>query len=119
MTSAMPTGARASEPAKITSSMPLPRRRRGACSPIAQRIASTTFDLPQPLGPTIAGDAGLEGEARLVDEALEAVDLERLDPQPNLPARACPRRVTQHRRLAREVMVTVVSRRGFLGVGRF
>jgi hypothetical protein len=32
----------------------LPRRWRGDCSPIAQRIASTTFDLPQPFGPTIA-----------------------------------------------------------------
>ena len=37
----------------MTSSMPLPRSRRGDCSPIAQRMASTTFDLPQPLGPTM------------------------------------------------------------------
>ena len=51
-TSAIPTGALASEPAKITSSMDLPRRWRGDCSPMAQRMASTTFDLPQPLGPT-------------------------------------------------------------------
>src|SRR5262245_9604946 len=34
--------------------MPLPRRRRGDCSPITQRMASTTFDLPQPFGPTTA-----------------------------------------------------------------
>src|SRR5262245_42070427 len=34
--------------------MPLPRRRRGDCSPITQRIASTTLDLPQPFGPTTA-----------------------------------------------------------------
>src|SRR5262245_64047954 len=34
--------------------MPRPRRWRGFCSPITQRSASITFDLPQPLGPTIA-----------------------------------------------------------------
>src|SRR5208282_1394535 len=38
----------------IRSSMLLPRRRVGACSPSTHRIASTTFDLPQPLGPTTA-----------------------------------------------------------------
>ena len=52
-------GGEPSEPAKITSSMPLPRSRRGACSPITQRIASTTFDLPQPLGPTTPVMPGL------------------------------------------------------------
>src|SRR5687767_8180846 len=30
-----------------------PRTDRGLCSPRAQRTASVTFDLPQPLGPTI------------------------------------------------------------------
>ena len=39
-------------PAKITSSMPPPRSDLGLDSPIAQRIASSRFDLPQPLGPT-------------------------------------------------------------------
>ena len=39
-------------PAKITSSMPPPRKLFGLDSPIAQRIASNRFDLPQPLGPT-------------------------------------------------------------------
>src|SRR5208282_385402 len=38
----------------IRSSMLLPRRRVGACSPRTHRIASTTLDLPQPLGPTTA-----------------------------------------------------------------
>src|SRR5208282_720265 len=38
----------------IRSSMLLPRRRVGACSPSTHRIASTTLDLPQPLGPTTA-----------------------------------------------------------------
>src|SRR6516165_7988235 len=38
----------------MRSSALLPRSRVGACSPSTQRIASTTFDLPQPLGPTTA-----------------------------------------------------------------
>src|SRR5271163_1701743 len=38
----------------MRSSALLPRRRVGACSPRTQRIASTTLDLPQPLGPTTA-----------------------------------------------------------------
>src|ERR1700693_4829243 len=38
----------------MRSSAVLPRRRVGACSPRTQRIASTTLDLPQPLGPTTA-----------------------------------------------------------------
>src|SRR5947209_4302263 len=51
-TSAMPVGGRDSLPLKITSSIERPRRCFALCSPIAQRMASTTFDLPQPLGPT-------------------------------------------------------------------
>src|SRR5580658_4333450 len=38
----------------MRSSTLLPRRRVGACSPSTHRIASTTFDLPHPLGPTTA-----------------------------------------------------------------
>src|SRR5687768_11056193 len=36
----------------MTSSMPAPRIDLGDDSPITQRIASSTLDLPQPLGPT-------------------------------------------------------------------
>src|SRR5581483_6926942 len=36
----------------MTSSMPAPRIDLAEDSPITQRIASSTFDLPQPLGPT-------------------------------------------------------------------
>jgi hypothetical protein len=36
----------------MTSSMPAPRIDLGELSPITQRMASSTFDLPQPLGPT-------------------------------------------------------------------
>ena len=52
-TSARPAGPRLSEPAKITSSIARPRRCLADCSPMTQRMASTMFDLPQPLGPTI------------------------------------------------------------------
>src|ERR1700722_5339906 len=44
----------------IRSSALLPRKRVGACSPSTQRIASTTFDLPHPFGPTTAVAPGLK-----------------------------------------------------------
>ncbi len=39
-------------PAKITSSIDPPRNDLAPCSPITQASASTTLDLPDPLGPT-------------------------------------------------------------------
>src|SRR4051794_25062116 len=51
-TSARPSGARPEVPAKMTSSILPPRRLLAPCSPITQLSASTTFDLPEPLGPT-------------------------------------------------------------------
>src|SRR5438552_16130453 len=51
-TSAKSRAGRVAVPAKITSSMPPPRSDLGLDSPIAQRIASSRFDLPQPFGPT-------------------------------------------------------------------
>jgi len=51
-TSAIPVGGRDSLPLKITSSIERPRRCLALCSPIDHLIASTTFDLPQPFGPT-------------------------------------------------------------------
>ena len=53
-TSALPKGARPAEPLKITSSIVPPRNVLAPCSPITQAIASTTFDLPEPFGPTTA-----------------------------------------------------------------
>src|SRR5580692_2990400 len=50
----MPSALRSLVPAKITSSMRLPRRLLADCSPNTQLIASLIFDLPQPLGPTMA-----------------------------------------------------------------
>src|SRR5690242_8624635 len=53
-TSVTLTGRRPDDPWKITSSILPPRSNRADCSPSTQRTASETFDLPQPLGPTIA-----------------------------------------------------------------
>src|SRR5580700_1404867 len=52
LTSARPRGARDVVPAKMTSSILPPRRLLAPCSPITQENASTTLDLPEPLGPT-------------------------------------------------------------------
>ena len=51
-TSARPNGALPDVPAKITSSIFPPRKDLAPCSPITQERASTTFDLPEPFGPT-------------------------------------------------------------------
>src|SRR5919108_155401 len=52
VTSARPSGARPEVPAKMTSSIFPPRNALAPCSPSTQLIASTTLDLPDPLGPT-------------------------------------------------------------------
>lgn len=51
-TSARPSGPRVAVPAKMTSDMVPPRSVFAPCSPMTQARASTTFDLPEPLGPT-------------------------------------------------------------------
>ena len=57
-TSAMPSGLRPSVPLKITSAISPPRKALADCSPSTQRMASETFDLPHPLGPTMAVTPG-------------------------------------------------------------
>ena len=52
-TSARPSGGRPAVPAKMTSSILPPRSDLAPCSPITQARASTTLDLPEPLGPTM------------------------------------------------------------------
>src|SRR5438309_9902692 len=52
-TSDMPSGMRERDPLKMTFSITSERSVPAFCSPNAQRIASTTFVFPQPLGPTI------------------------------------------------------------------
>src|SRR6187455_3044582 len=52
-TSARPSGGRPVVPAKMTSSILPPRSDLAPCSPMTQARASTTLDLPEPLGPTM------------------------------------------------------------------
>src|SRR5690349_17580759 len=55
LTSARPSGGRPelpAVPAKMTSSILPPRRLLAPCSPMTHARASTTLDLPEPLGPT-------------------------------------------------------------------
>src|SRR3984885_12493699 len=51
-TSARPSGGRPAVPANTTSSILPPRSGLTPCSPMTQENASTTLDLPDPLGPT-------------------------------------------------------------------
>ncbi len=51
-TSARPSAGRRVVPAKMTSSIFWLRTADGAWAPSTQPMASTTFDLPEPLGPT-------------------------------------------------------------------
>src|ERR687895_828127 len=51
-TSARPSGGLLAVPAKMTSSILPPRNDFAPCSPMTQASASTTLDLPEPLGPT-------------------------------------------------------------------
>ncbi len=64
---ALPSGGRPDVPAKITSSIFPPRRVLAPCSPITQASASTTLDLPEPLGPTTAVTPG--SKSNVVAEA--------------------------------------------------
>ena len=50
--SALLSGLRETDPAKITSVISRPRRLRTDCSPRTHLMASTTFDFPEPFGPT-------------------------------------------------------------------
>src|SRR5436189_5471092 len=66
-TSARPSGGRPDVPAKMTSSILPPRRLLAPCSPMTQASASTTLDLPDPLGPTMQVMPG--SSSRVVAEA--------------------------------------------------
>ena len=54
VTAARPSGLRPADPAKMTSVISLPRSDLLDRSPSTHLIASTTLDLPHPLGPTMA-----------------------------------------------------------------
>src|SRR5690242_724850 len=67
LTSARPSGGRPAVPAKMTSSIEPPRSDFAPCSPITHASASTTLDLPDPLGPTMHVMPG--SRRRWVDDA--------------------------------------------------
>src|SRR3954454_18952615 len=73
LTSARPSGARPLAPsrplvpAKMTSSILPPRSDLAPCSPMTQAKASTTLDLPEPLGPTTHVMPG--SSCRVVEDA--------------------------------------------------
>src|SRR6476646_857415 len=67
VTSARPSGGRPAVPAKMTSSILPPRSAFAPCSPSTQAMASTTLDLPDPLGPPTAVIPG--SKCRVVAEA--------------------------------------------------
>src|SRR5690606_8196215 len=67
VTSARPNGARPEVPAKMTSSILPPRRSLAPWVPMTHRSASSTFDLPDPLGPTTQVMPG--SKRRLVADA--------------------------------------------------
>ena len=88
-TSARPRGPRVAVPAKMTSSILPPRRVFAPCSPMTHASASTTFDLPDPLGPTMHVTPGSSAKVvgcandlnplsvtlfRCMDEPLRAAD---------------------------------------------
>src|SRR4051795_11905579 len=78
VTSARPSAGRPAVPAKMTSSILPPRRLFAPCSPSTQAMASTTFDLPEPLGPTTAVMPG--SNRRVVGDAKDLKPLSvRLD----------------------------------------
>src|SRR4051794_13915189 len=62
----------------MTSSMPPPRSDLGLDSPIAQRIASRRFDLPQPLGPTTPVSPGSIRRSAGSTKLLKPLSLRRL-----------------------------------------
>src|SRR5690606_21548590 len=66
-TSARPNAGLPAVPAKMTSSILPPRRLLAPCSPMTQANASTTLDLPDPLGPTTQVIPG--SRRRVVDDA--------------------------------------------------
>ncbi len=72
-TSARPSAGRFAVPMKMTSSIRELRNARVLWAPRTQVTASTTLDLPDPLGPTTAVTPGLELQNGGVSEGLEAL----------------------------------------------
>jgi GNAT superfamily N-acetyltransferase len=117
-TSARPSGPRVEVPAKMTSSILPPRSVFTPCSPMTQASASTTFDLPEPLGPTT--HVTPVSKANVVGWAKDLNPLRvRLFRYTSPPA-ATPRRARSHhgtRRIRRIRGGAKAGRRGILRAG--
>ena len=79
VTSAVPSGPRVAQPLKMTSIISWPRSDLALCEPRTHLMASTTLDLPEPLGPTTIEMPRGKLEPRAVGEALEAGEFERFE----------------------------------------
>src|SRR5690606_4933675 len=122
-TSVKSRGGRCAVPAKITSSIPPERIDFAEVSPMTRRIASSRFDLPQPLGPTTPVSPGSmrssAGSTKLLKPASLSlrISIAEAGPMPSLP-RPCrlqrgldrspvgaldPPAVEEERRRARDV----------------
>src|SRR5438093_12843715 len=66
----------------MTSSILPPRSKRGDCSPSTQRTASEMFDLPHPLGPTIAVTPASNGSSTVPANDLKPDSSSRLSLMP-------------------------------------
>ena len=69
----------------MTSAIDPPRRFFAPCSPITQASASTTFDLPEPLGPTMQVTPGSNCERGRLREGLEALERQALQVHAGVP----------------------------------
>ena len=104
-TSQNSTGLRVVEPAKRTSSGFSARSSCGLSEPVAQRIESEMFDLPEPFGPITTATPGLEADLDRVHERLEAAKLDRFQ----VHARELPRRSDAARMPAQPATARVVA----------
>src|ERR1700719_1869644 len=90
----------------MRSSTLLPRRRVGACSPSTHRIASTTFDLPHPLGPTTAVIPGAKlivVESRKLLKPSNSRLLRRMLPPPRPHPPLHPKFILKHPRRVKRI----------------
>src|SRR4029450_7177156 len=105
-TSARPRAERLSGPGTMTSSIFWDRTELGACAPSAQPTASTTLDLPDPLGPTTTVTPGSRSSTVVSANDLKPfrVNVLRCTPTPRGPDPAPPHRrgVDHQRTMARE-----------------
>ena len=63
----------------MTSVISWPRSDLALCEPSTHLMASTTFDLPEPFGPTTIETPRGKLEPRAIGEALEAGEFERVE----------------------------------------